>query len=86
MKFFLNAKENGITLLILIITIVVMLILAGVTTQSIKKYKAVGIPNVIVEYSKNTISDTDQEIQNIQNGNWMNIINKKGIENQVGER
>ncbi len=79
-------SENGVTLLMLIVTVIVMMIIASVTAQSIKKYKATEIPQELVEHSKNAITEADEKVNDIKEGNWSEIINKTGIEDSTEDR
>ena len=79
-------NEKGITLFTLIITIIVMLIISGVTINKLNKSQITSSTNIITGYSKNIVKDTDEGIKNVNNGQWGNVITSKGIENLVGER
>jgi CHASE3 domain sensor protein len=79
-------NEKGITLFALIITIIVMLIISGVTINKLNKSQITSSTNIITGYSKNIVKDTDEGIKNVNNGQWGNVITSKGIENLVGER
>ena len=79
-------NEKGITLFALIITIIVMLIISGVTINKLNKSQITSSTNIITGYSKNIVKDTDEGIKNVNNGQWRNVITSKGIENLVGER
>ena len=79
-------NEKGITLFTLIITIIVMLIISGVTINKLNKSQITSSTNIITGYSKNIVKDTDEGIKNVNNGQWGNVITSKGIEKPVGER
>ena len=79
-------NEKGITLFALIITIIVMLIISGVTINKLNKSQITSSTNIITGYSKNIVKDTDEGVKNVNNGQWGNVITSKGIENLVGER
>lgn len=79
-------NEKGITLFALIITIIVMLIISGVTINKLNESQITSSTNIITGYSKNIVKDTDEGIKNVNNGQWGNVITSKGIENLVGER
>ncbi len=79
-------NEKGITLFALIITIIVMLIISGVTINKLNKSQITSSTNIITGYSKNIVKDTDEGIKNVNNGQWGNVITSKGIEKPVGER
>lgn len=79
-------NEKGITLFALIVTIIVMLIISGVTINKLNKSQITSSTNIITGYSKNIVKDTDEGIKNVNNGQWGNVITSKGIENLVGER
>ena len=79
-------NEKGITLFALIITIIVMLIISGVTINKLNKSQITSSTNIITGYSKNIVKDTDEGIKNVNNGQWGNVITSKGIEKLVGER
>lgn len=78
--------EKGITLFALIITIIVMLIISGVTINKLNESQITSSTNIITGYSKNIVKDTDEGIKNVNNGQWGNVITSKGIEKPVGER
>lgn len=79
-------NEKGITLFALIVTIIVMLIISGVTINKLNKSQITSSTNIITGYSKNIVKDTDEGVKNVNNGQWGNVITSKGIENLVGER
>lgn len=79
-------NEKGITLFALIVTIIVMLIISGVTINKLNKSQITSSTNIITGYSKNIVKDTDEGIKNVNNGQWGNVITSKGIEKPVGER
>ena len=79
-------NEKGITLFALIITIIVMLIISGVTINKLNESQITSSTNIITGYSKNIVKDTDEGIKNVNNGQWGNVITSKGIEKLVGER
>lgn len=79
-------NEKGITLFTLIITIIVMLIISGVTINKLNESQITSSTNIITGYSKNIVKDTDEGIKNVNNGQWGNVITSKGIEKPVGER
>lgn len=79
-------NEKGITLFALIITIIVMLIISGVTINKLNESQITSSTNIITGYSKNIVKDTDEGIKNVNNGQWGNVITSKGIEKPVGER
>ena len=79
-------KEKGITLFALIITIIVMLIISGVTINKLNESQITSSTNIITGYSKNIVEDTDEGVKNVNNGQWGNVITSKGIEKPVGER
>lgn len=79
-------NEKGITLFALIITIIVMLIISGVTINKLNKSQITSSTNIVTGYSKNIVKDTDEGIKNVNNGQWGNVITSKGIEKPVGER
>ena len=79
-------KEKGITLFALIITIIVMLIISGVTINKLNESQITSSTNIITGYSKNIVKDTDEGVKNVNNGQWGNVITSKGIEKPVGER
>ncbi len=79
-------NEKGITLFALIITIIVMLIISGVTINKLNKSQITSSTNIITGYSKNIVKDTDEGVKNVNNGQWGNVITSKGIEKPVGER
>ena len=79
-------NEKGITLFALIVTIIVMLIISGVTINKLNESQITSSTNIITGYSKNIVKDTDEGIKNVNNGQWGNVITSKGIENLVGER
>jgi ABC-type Na+ efflux pump permease subunit len=79
-------KERGITLISLIITIIVMIILSGITISSLKKSKMIYSPDIVTGFSKNIVTDTEKNVNDVNSGKWSNVINKKGIEKPVGER
>lgn len=79
-------NEKGITLFALIITIIVMLIISGVTINKLNKSQITSSTNIITGYSKNIVKDTDEGIKNVNNGQWGNVITSKGIEKPVGDR
>lgn len=79
-------NEKGITLFALIITIIVMLIISGVTINKLNESQITSSTNIITGYSKNIVKDTDEGVKNVNNGQWGNVITSKGIENLVGER
>ena len=78
-------NEKGITLFSVIITIILMIILSGITIKSLQKKDILNVPNIVTEYSDNIISDTDEGVNTINNGIWTNVINQKGIEKPIGE-
>jgi len=79
-------NEKGITLFALIVTIIVMLIISGVTINKLNESQITSSTNIITGYSKNIVEDTDEGIKNVNNGQWGNVITSKGIEKPVGER
>lgn len=79
-------NEKGITLFALIVTIIVMLIISGVTINKLNKSQITSSTNIITGYSKNIVKDTDEGVKNVNNGQWGNVITSKGIEKPVGER
>ena len=79
-------NEKGITLFALIITIIVMLIISGVTINKLNESQITSSTNIITGYSKNIVKDTDEGVKNVNNGQWGNVITSKGIEKPVGER
>ena len=79
-------NEKGITLFTLIITIIVMLIISGVTINKLNESQITSSTNIITGYSKNIVKDTDEGVKNVNNGQWGNVITSKGIEKPVGER
>lgn len=79
-------NEKGITLFTLIITIIVMIIISGVTINKLNESQITSSTNIITGYSKNIVKDTDEGIKNVNNGQWGNVITSKGIEKPVGER
>lgn len=79
-------NEKGITLFALIITIIVMLIISGVTINKLNESQITSSTNIITGYSKNIVKDTDGGVKNVNNGQWGNVITSKGIEKPVGER
>ena len=79
-------NEKGITLFTLIITIIVMIIISGVTINKLNESQITSSTNIISGYSKNIVKDTDEGIKNVNNGQWGNVITSKGIEKPVGER
>lgn len=79
-------KEKGITLISLITTIIVMLILSGITISSLKKSKMTSSPDIVQGFSKNIVTDTEKNVNKVNSGKWSNVINQKGIEKPVGER
>ena len=79
-------NEKGITLFALIITIIVMLIISGVTINKLNESQITSSTNIITGYSKNIVEDTDEGVKNVNNGQWENVITSKGIEKPVGER
>lgn len=79
-------NEKGITLFTLIITIIVMIIISGVTINKLNESQITSSTNIITGYSKNIVKDTDEGIKNVNNGKWGNVITSKGIEKPVGER
>ena len=79
-------NEKGITLFALIVTIIVMLIISGVTINKLNKSQITSSTNIVTGYSKNIVKDTDEGIKNVNNGQWGNVITSKGIEKPVGER
>lgn len=79
-------NEKGITLFALIITIIVMLIISGVTINKLNKSQITSSTNIVTGYSKNIVKDTDEGVKNVNNGQWGNVITSKGIEKPVGER
>lgn len=79
-------NEKGITLFALIVTIIVMLIISGVTINKLNESQITSSTNIITGYSKNIVKDTDEGIKNVNNGQWGNVITSKGIEKPVGER
>ena len=79
-------NEKGITLFALIVTIIVMLIISGVTINKLNESQITSSTNIITEYSKNIVEDTDEGVKNDNNGQWGNVITSKGIEKPVGER
>lgn len=86
MKKNFKYNEKGITLFSLIITIIVMLIISGVTVKKLNKSQIMSSTNIIMDYSKNIVNETDSGVKTINNGKWSNVINQKGIEKPVGER
>lgn len=78
--------EKGITLFALIITIIVMLIISGVTINKLNESQITSSTNIITGYSKNIVKDTDEGVKDVNNGQWGNVITSKGIEKPVGER
>ena len=79
-------NEKGITLFALIVTIIVMLIISGVTINKLNKSQITSSTNIVTGYSKNIVKDTDEGVKNVNNGQWGNVITSKGIEKPVGER
>ena len=79
-------NEKGITLFTLIITIIVMIIISGVTINKLNESQITSSTNIITGYSKNIVKDTDEGVKNVNNGQWGNVITSKGIEKPVGER
>lgn len=79
-------NEKGITLFALIVTIIVMLIISGVTINKLNESQITSSTNIITGYSKNIVKDTDEGVKNVNNGQWGNVITSKGIEKPVGER
>ena len=79
-------NEKGITLFALIITIIVMLIISGVTINKLNESQITSSTNIITGYSKNIVKDTDEGVKDVNNGQWGNVITSKGIEKPVGER
>lgn len=79
-------NEKGITLFSLIITIIVMLIISGVTINKLNESQITSSTNIITGYSKNIVKDTDEGVKDVNNGQWGNVITSKGIEKPVGER
>lgn len=79
-------NEKGITLFALIVTIIVMLIISGVTINKLNESQITSSTNIITGYSKNIVEDTDEGVKNVNNGQWENVITSKGIEKPVGER
>ena len=73
-----NLKENGITLIALIVTIVILLILAGVTLN------AVFSDNGIIKRARDAQTKTDQGVQKDLEpmGELENLINKNSGENK----
>ena len=79
-------NEKGITLFALIVTIIVMLIISGVTINKLNESQITSSTNIITGYSKNIVKDTDEGVKNVNNGQWGNVITSKGIEKTIGER
>lgn len=79
-------NEKGITLFALIVTIIVMLIISGVTINKLNESQITSSTNIITGYSKNIVKDTDEGVKDVNNGQWGNVITSKGIEKPVGER
>ena len=73
-----NLKENGITLIALIVTIVILLILAGVTLN------AVFSDNGIIKRARDAQTKTDQGVQKDLEpmGELEDLINKNSGENK----
>lgn len=83
-KFF--KKENGITLVALIVTMLVMVILSAIVASSV--FSEEGLLNkkdrIQAGYDEQ-VSNTEREIRNIDN-TWQNVIGRTGIENEYGSR
>lgn len=82
----IKSSEKGITLYALILTLIIMMILASVTARSIRKSKALQSVNDIVDNARNTIKEENKIIENVNSGTWRDVLNQKGIENEVGKR
>ena len=61
-------NEKGITLFSLIITIIVMLIISGVTINKLNESQITSSTNIITGYSKNIVKDTDEGVKDVNNG------------------
>ena len=79
-------NENAITLLVLVLTIIVMLILAGTVTYNVLSQGGLLDKRKSVETSYNEeVNKTEQEIKKVDD-TWGGVINKKGIEEEYGQR
>lgn len=78
--------ENGITMVTLTITIIIMIILAGVTVIEIMRHGNVTQKvNIIKEESKIEQQSTTNKIDSLKR-EWGNVLNQSTIENEVDNR
>ena len=76
-------REQGITLASLVVTVIILVILAGVYTYSIIDTPEVGeVTNEIEAIYNNDRKNAEEEINDV-NSEWGSVINKNGIDDET---
>ncbi len=79
-------EEKAVTLIALVVTIILMLIIAGtISVNVISKGGFIDIKDRASNDFNKRVNTTNQSIENIQN-DWKGVLDKKGIENAYGDR